>query len=52
MLGLKRLLKILKGVDIDIEVPPATYSEETKVLGYGFRMLLEHCVWWIMKYRT
>jgi len=36
MLGLKRLLKVVKGVDIDIEVPLATHYEgslgEVKVL--------------------
>jgi len=38
MLGLKRLLKVLKGVDIDVEVPPARRSEE----GLGEAKALDH----------
>ncbi|KAF8439183.1 pyridoxal phosphate-dependent transferase [Terfezia claveryi] len=53
MLGLKRLLKTLKGVDIDVDAPPAKHSEEAKVLSHvtRFRMALEYCTWWIIRDR-
>lgn len=29
MLGLKRLLRVVKGVNIDTEAPPVTHSEQS-----------------------